>query len=594
MCSTTSASHDLTICEGIEVAKKLEQSAARAQMRAAAETLSRLESPESMERISVPSLAEMGAVLHDLSVHQIELEMQNDELQRAGEALEASRARYFELYDLAPVGYLTIGESGTVKEANLTAANLLGLVRTQIVGQPINRFILVEDRDIYYVQRQQLLETSKPQVCELRFLKQGSGPFWARLEASLVRDTQDASTFHTVISDISERKRAELEQASLQAQLAHSQKMEAVGTLAGGIAHDFNNILTGILGGLSLLELELKGGEHQPDIDDMKGLAERAANLTQSLLGFARRGKNDVRPLDLALAVEKTMTMFGRSRRDVTLQRNVAPDLSAVLMDHTQLEQILLNLFINAGQAMPDGGTITVDLTNEELASEPPGTAACHFVRLAIKDTGIGMDAATQLRIFEPFFTTKDIGHGTGLGLASVYGIMKSHGGHVSVESQLGKGAVFTLLLPAVDMLPRPETAPPVAMTHGDETILIVDDEVAIRRVYSRLLTKLGYTVLLASGGRLALELIDKHRDQISLVILDMTMPEMSGSQTYKALQAVAPNCKVLLASGHSIDGQAQEILASGCNGFLQKPFNLATIGAKIREILQVSLCAPS
>ena len=562
-------------------------------MRAAAETLARLESPDPRERIGIPSLEAMQAVLHDLSVHQIELEMQNDQLQQAQEALEVSRARYFALYDLAPMGYLTIGENGTVKEANLTATTLLGLVRTQIVGQRISRFIQMEDQDIYHLQRQHLLDTGKTQVCELRLLKQGSGSFWARLEASLVRGTEDASTFHTVISDISERKRAEIEQASLQAQLAESQKMEAVGALAGGIAHDFNNILTGILGGLSLLELELKGGEHQPDIDDMKGLAERAANLTQSLLGFARRGKNNVRPLDLAIVVDKTMTMFGRSRRDVTFQRNVAPDLSAVLMDRTQLEQVLLNLFINAGQAMPEGGTITVDLANQELGGGPPGTADCHFVRLAIKDTGIGMDAATQLRIFEPFFTTKDIGHGTGLGLASVYGIMKSHGGHVSVESQLGKGAVFTLLLPAVDMLPRPETAPPVAMTQGDETILIVDDEEAIRRVYSRLLTKLGYTVLLASGGRQALELIEKHRDQISLVILDMTMPGMSGSQTYKALQSVAPNCKVLLASGHSIDGQAQEILASGCNGFLQKPFNIATIGAKIREILQVSVCTP-
>jgi two-component system cell cycle sensor histidine kinase/response regulator CckA len=573
------------------VPEKLNQPAARAAMRTAADRLARLEAMQSGEHDTIASLGAMKSTLHDLHVHQIELEMQNDELQQVREALEVSRKRYFDLYDLAPVGYLTIGENGIVKEANLTLASLLGVLRAEIVRQRVSRFILPEDQDIYYLQRKLLLQTGKPQVCELRLMKQGHGAFWARMEASLVRDAEGASISHAIVSDISERKQAEKEQAQLQAQLMQAQKMEAVGSLAGGIAHDFNNILTGILGGLSLLELDLDNGEQQRDIDEMKGLVERAANLTHALLGFARRGKNDVRSLDLAHVVDTTVAVFGRTRKDITIQREVAPGLLAVLMDRTQIEQVLLNLFINAGHAMPDGGQIFVRMANTELTNEeldPQNSATSPFVTLAVTDTGAGMDAATQSRIFEPFFTTKDIGKGTGLGLASVYGIIKSHGGSIQVESRLGTGTTFTLQLPATHLQPKLETIAPESMVCGKETILIVDDEEHVRKVCSRMLTKLGYTVLSASGGKQALEFAEQHQDQIALVILDMTMPEMSGSQAYKALHAMAPSYKVLLSSGHSKDGQAQELLSSGCNGFIQKPFNITTLAAKVRETLRI------
>jgi CheY-like chemotaxis protein len=368
--------------------------------------------------------------------------------------------------------------------------------------------------------------------------------------------------------------------------------MEAIGTLAGGIAHDFNNILAGILGGLELLELD--HGEacgSKSDIPEMKALVNRGAALVKQLLGFAQRGKYDLKPLDLKRVVETTSAMYGRTRSDITVHLDFAEGLLAVLMDHAQLEQVLLNLFLNAGQAMPAGGQVLLHAENADLADEegaslgvPPGL----YTKLVVTDSGSGMDSATLARIFEPFFTTKAHGQGTGMGLASVYGIMRNHAGFIGVESEVGKGTTFTLLLPATD---RPVEAIEPASTviqSGTETILVVDDEEQIVKVCSRLLQKFGYQVLTAAGGKQAIEMVRQYGAKIALVLLDMTMPEMSGRQTFEALQKMRPGMKVLLSSGCSIEGQAQGLLDSGCNGFIQKPFEAVTLSVKLREILDV------
>jgi signal transduction histidine kinase/CheY-like chemotaxis protein len=391
--------------------------------------------------------------------------------------------------------------------------------------------------------------------------------------------------------EIAERKRTEQERAELQARLAQSQKMEAIGTLAGGIAHDFNNILGGVLGGLSMLDLELgeRAGPYHQDIHDMKALVQRGAELTRQLLGFARRDKHDAKPLDLARVVDKTSALFGRTRKDITLQLELATGLLPVLMDHAQLEQVLLNLFVNAGQAMPEGGQLRLRAENTELSDEqvqPHGVEPGPFVKLVVADTGMGMDSATRERIFEPFFTTKAPGEGTGLGLASVYGIIKSHAGFITVDSELGAGTTFTLYLPATDSPPEEEESPAISTRLGKGTVLVVDDEERLLKVYARLLRRIGYDVLTASSGKQAVELVRQHGDTISLVILDMIMPQMSGRQTYEALRAIAPNIKVLLASGYSIDGQAQDILERGCNGFIEKPFDASTLSKKVRELM--------
>jgi two-component system, cell cycle sensor histidine kinase and response regulator CckA len=260
-------------------------------------------------------------------------------------------------------------------------------------------------------------------------------------------------------------------------------------------------------------------------------------------------------------------------------------------MDHTQLEQVLLNLFLNAAQAMPDGGRLLVHGENAVLDSESEqvrvhGAAPDRFVKLVVTDTGIGMDAATQARIFEPFFSTKGVGQGTGLGLASVYGIIKGHGGSIGVESQPGEGATFILLLPATEQRPASERAPATSIQHGQGTILIVDDEDQLLKVCSRMVKQMGYDVLTASSGGQAVELLRQHGEKISLVMLDMTMPEMSGSQTYDRMREIVPAVKVLLCSGYGIDSQARTILERGCKGFIQKPFDIATLSAKLLEIL--------
>ena len=278
--------------------------------------------------------------------------------------------------------------------------------------------------------------------------------------------------------------------------------------------------------------------------------------------------------------------MFGRTRKDVVIQREIEPGLRSVLMDRTQLSQVLLNLFINSGQAMPQGGRLFIRMANEEHEVEDNSDdSPRHFVKLVVTDTGVGMDEATQLRVFEPFFTTKKVGEGSGLGLASVYGIVEGHGGHIQVESRLGQGTTFTLLLPSTTVRPRASTvsAPPAQVAGGHGTILIVDDEEYVRNVYSRMLRKLGYTVLVASGGAQALELAAQNRDMISLVILDMTMPEMSGPETYHALKAMTSSIKVLFSSGHSTEWQAQQVHANGCNGYIQKPFDMTTLAAQVR-----------
>jgi two-component system, cell cycle sensor histidine kinase and response regulator CckA len=391
-------------------------------------------------------------------------------------------------------------------------------------------------------------------------------------------------------TDITEHMRMGKERERLREELLQAQKLEAIGTLAGGVAHDFNNILGGVLSGLSLLAASLReDDERRADIRDMTALVQRGADLTRQLLGFARRGKYEVEPLDLARIVGSTSTMFGSTRRDVTIHHELAPDLRRVLMNHAQLEQVLLNIFLNAGQAMPGGGRLILRAENVELAAEPARAqdlAPGRFVRLDITDTGVGMDPATQARIFEPFFTTKAAGQGSGLGLASVYGIVKNHGGAVTVESAPGKGTTFTLLLPATDAPAPAPPAPAAAPHHGAGIVLVVDDEERIRRGCARMLRLMGYDVLSAAGGREALELARAHRDRLVLVILDLTMPEMSGAATYAALREMAPDLKVLLSSGYTVEGEAGELLARGCNGFIQKPFDLDALAAKLEEIL--------
>ncbi|MGD8364636.1 MAG: PAS domain S-box protein [Desulfobacterales bacterium] len=386
-----------------------------------------------------------------------------------------------------------------------------------------------------------------------------------------------------VSRDITETK-------NLQEQLLQSQKMEAIGTLAGGIAHDFNNLLMGIQGRTSIMLVDIDA-DH-PHAENLKGIEEHvrsASNLTRQLLGFARGGKYNVKPLDLGAVIREKNRMFGRMQKGIVIQEKLQPDLWPVEADRSQIEQVLLNIYINAWQAMPGSGTLYIQGANVHLDS--PAVAAYRlspgrYVKISVTDTGIGMDAATRSRIFEPFFTTKPMGRGTGLGLASAYGIVKNHAGFITVESIEGKGTTVDINLPATDKRVAADDRTTEPLHKGAGTVLLVDDEEMVVAVGAQMLRRLGYDVLTADGGRAALKICKRHHARISLVILDLIMPDLGGADTCTLLKAVHPAIKVLLSSGYGINGNSSDIVKSGCDGFIQKPFDLNALSQKINDIV--------
>jgi CheY-like chemotaxis protein len=366
--------------------------------------------------------------------------------------------------------------------------------------------------------------------------------------------------------------------------------MEAIGTLAGGIAHDFNNLLMGIQGRTSLMLLDADSGH--PHYEHLKGIevyVKSAADLTRQLLGFARGGRYEVKATDLNDLLKRSAEMFGRTRKEIMIHTRFMADLWPVEADRGQIEQVLLNLFVNAWQSMPGGGDLFLETRNVHLQEKDVkahGLKEGRYVRISVTDTGMGMDEKTRERIFEPFFTTKEMGRGTGLGLASAYGIIRNHGGMIRVNSQPGKGATFILDLPASSKEAATEKTEAQEMPGGTETVLLVDDEELVLQVGEGMLRALGYTVLLARSGMEAVACYREKAAEVHLVILDLIMPRMGGGETYDALKKIHPGGRVLLSSGYSIDGQAQEILDRGCDGFIQKPFDLLSLSRKLREIL--------
>jgi PAS domain S-box-containing protein len=394
-----------------------------------------------------------------------------------------------------------------------------------------------------------------------------------------------------VAKDITSKVQGQEEKRRLEIQLQQAQKMEAIGTLAGGIAHNFNNLLMGIQGNASLLLLDTAPDlAHHQRAKNIEKLVQSGARLTTQLLGYAREGKFQSRPLSLNHPIRETSETFAMARKDIRVHQDLRDDLSSVLADQGQIEQVLMNLYVNAADAMPKGGTLslsTENFTQRGYSGRAYEVKPGEYVLLTVKDTGTGMDRKTLERIFDPFFTTKAVGKGTGLGLASVYGIIKAHGGYIDVESEMGKGAVFRIYLPACGQAPAArERDPSSRMTQGHEKVLLVDDEEMVLDIGEKILMRMGYRVSVARSGKEAIEVYNQESDSIDLVLLDMIMPDMCGGETFDHLKQINPGVKVLLSSGYSIDGQAGEILRRGCQGFIQKPFNIGQLSQKIRDVL--------
>ena len=387
------------------------------------------------------------------------------------------------------------------------------------------------------------------------------------------------------------------EQRRLEEQIRQAVKVEAVGRLAGGIAHDFNNILTAILGTTQLLQREI-GPEapHYADVEEIRMAAERAADLTRQLLAYSRRQVLAPRVLDLNAVVLGLDHMLRRLiGEDVELVNELAPQLAPVRADPGQLEQVIVNLALNARDAMPDGGSLTVDTANVDVDAAfvrtHPGAVPGSYVRLRVRDTGTGMDVETRDHLFEPFFTTKSVGKGTGLGLATVYGIVKQSGGYIWVDSAPGLGSVFAILLPRTSGTPEPApSAPPAAdPARGTETILLVEDEENVRTLSDRALSKLGYSVLAAQSGADALRVAERHDEPIHLVLTDVVMPGLSGRELVRQLSVVRPGMKVLYISGYSDEAIARHGVLDPGTAFLQKPFTPDRLASKVREVLDAA-----
>ncbi len=389
------------------------------------------------------------------------------------------------------------------------------------------------------------------------------------------------------LKDITDR--VEMEKRFLQ-----MQKMEAIALLVGGIAHNFNNLLTALLGNLNLIEMKLpKDSPLRKRLKDLENYAQQGADLTRQLLGFARGGKYVVKELDLNRVLQNQTRIFAKAKKEITFVENYEPGLWIVEADEGQISQVLMNLYINAADAMPNGGTITISTRNvmigeEEAQKKAFAVSAGPYVEIAVQDTGIGMDEVTRSRIFEPFFTTKGPGKGTGLGLASVYGIVKNHHGFIEVDSEVGKGSVFRIYLPAKKHgVIQPETKVEEAIKTGKGNILLIDDEDLVLVTGKEMLEHLGYNVTVANSGKEALSHFRAHKDEIDLVILDMIMPDMGGGEVFNALKDIKEDVRVILSSGYSIDSQAKAILNRGCKGFIQKPFGLKELGSKVAEALE-------
>jgi two-component system, cell cycle sensor histidine kinase and response regulator CckA len=426
---------------------------------------------------------------------------------------------------------------------------------------------------------------------EAPYQSRDSKKIWYDVTLIPVFDGQgEVDGYYVLARDLTQQRHQEIENKRLESQLIGAQKFKAMGTLAGGIAHDFNNLLMGIQGRSSLIGLELDPShplkEHIEAID--KYIAS-ATHLTRQLLGLAQGGKYEIKAVDLQSLLHDCAKMFGRTRKEITIHHSPAADGIVVEVDRKQIEQVLLNLFVNAWHAMPDGGDLYLSLKPvvlseiECLAYEiSPG----EFAMISVTDTGSGMTDEIRKRVFDPFFTTKEKQRGTGLGLASAYGIIKNHGGIIKVYSQLGQGTTFNVFLPLSKKLPQHHVQSKQKIQRGQGTLLLVDDEQMIREVSSSMLMALGYDVIAVESGYAAIEKLLDPEIEISMVILDMIMPNMDGGKTFDRLREIQPDLPVILSSGYSFNDQAENILKRGCLGFIQKPFSLSELSTILKDVL--------
>jgi PAS domain S-box-containing protein len=569
-------------------------------LRRRAEEKARDTAAEMPDRVRASSSEELRPLLHDLRVHQIELEMQNVELRRTQAELEASRARYFDLYDLAPVGYFTISDQGLILEANFTAATLFGVARGVLVKQPLTRFIVFEDQDRYYLHRKRLFATGAPQVMELRLRRQDGTEFWARFEATTSRDADGATEVcRAVVSDISERKRVEQERLRFEQELRLAQKAESLARMAGAIADHFNNQLAVVMG-----NLELSMGEPPVDarhLTNAMHAARKAAEVSGLLLTYLGQSSGNHAPLDLSETCRRSLPMLRAAMpKGVVLETDLPAPGPAVNGNADQLQLVLTNLITNAWEAVGDlqsavqltvktVSAAEIPISHRFATSWQPRDQA--YACLEVTDTGCGIDDQEIPKIFEPFFTTKFTGRG--LGLPVVLGILHAHSGGLVVESNRGRsnGSAFRVYLPvSAEQVARPldiaAQAPQMEETQWGGTVLLVEDDEMLRETIGSMLTRLGFMVVDAKDGTEAVEVFREHKDAIRCVLCDVTMPHMNGWETLAALRKRAPGIPVILTSGYDEAYVMSDDYDERPQAFLGKPYQLNALRDALRHAL--------
>jgi len=569
-----------------------------------------LERLERLQSTLLPSgeKQNLSQLLHDLQVHQIELELQNRTLQSAQVELEESRDRYAALYDFAPVGYLSLDAQGIIRQINLTGARLLNRERGRLLQTPFSRYLAPMESEIFFGHLRAVFHSRGTQNQLLSITQPEGEQRQLRMESLVTSGEGEQQECRSVLFDITEEIRAREEKARLQRELQQAQKMESIGLLTGGIAHDFNNLLAIIRGHTQLIQERLgidppeRQGERLEQVLEASG---RARDLIADLLNFSQR--REAPPTTLAPA-RKIADMLPLLRAtfpsSIKLQTRLRSDTPAIQIAPVAFDQLLMNLCLNARDAMEGQGRLLIELCRQQLSDSE--CDACHqpftgeWVEISISDTGSGIPMSDRHRLFDPFFTTKSPGQGTGLGLSMVYSILKQHGGHVLLESRPGRGSRFRLLFPPVEATlgSTPETTGTISSTPpppaGGQQIIVLDDEPAIARLLGELLTASGYQVSVHTDAPALLRDLESGKYAPDLLITDQTMPGLTGVELIQHLRPDYAKLPIILCSGYSEVVNAANANAFGADRFLEKPVDAANLRALVQELLEASGTARS
>ena len=534
-----------------------------------------------------PQKNQFACIFHDMTERML-----------AEEALRESEERLRGTFEQAAVGIANFEMGGKFIRINQRLCEISGFSRKELLNKLARDIIHPKDLEVYPELWPKLVVGEIPHYSiEMRLVRKDGTSVWTNVTVSLVRDPDDKPLYAIgVFEDLSARKAIEQENLLLEDQLRQAMKMEAVGRLAGGVAHDFNNLLTPILGYTEMvLTKEHVSGKGKAALEQVFRAADKAKSLTQQLLAFGRKQTFQPQLLNLNEAIDSSSSMLRRLiTEDVDIKLDLDDSLGDILADPTQIEQVLMNLAINASDAMPNGGSITIRTANASMPNNrpiPPRLCEDDFVRLEFIDTGCGMDDQTQERIFEPFFTTKAVTKGTGLGLATVYGVIKQHGGRIQVESEVGSGTTFCIHLPIAKDQPQPALATnkiptQTRATNGSETVLIVEDDPDVRVLARDVLKDYGYNVVEASGADEAIEYAFDRKGRIDLLLTDVIMPKMNGRQLCEKLSTKYPTLKTLYMSGYPGDTIGHHGVLEEGIPFIEKPFSIAGLAMKVRQVL--------